>query len=115
MNIPTPVFTTSYPGPMCDTSDANDTFIKMMQTTGVRKILHTTSMKRVYIDGILETLLGYDIPIFLDGTITGETQDCIVWNVEGTIAYAAEITYNHYMFSEDNPHTFIRMKSLPTI
>ena len=105
----TPVFTTSNPGFMCSVSDCNQSFIDMMREAGERKILHTDKMLGCYIDGKLQSLLGFDIPIFLHGTITGETQDCIVWNVDGDVAYAAEISYNH----PPHDHTYIRIKSLP--
>lgn len=103
MEILKPVFTTSRPGFMCDTSNCNEDFIKAM--CGEKHILHTKTMYNLYIDGELQDILGYDIPIFLSGTITGKTQDCTVWNVEGTKSYKAEITYGH------NGHTYIRSKS----
>ena len=103
MEVLTPVFTTSRPGFMASTSDCNQEFIDKMQ--GEKRILHTDVIYQIYIDGELQDILGYDIPIFLSGTITGERQDCIVWNVEGTESHEAEITYDH------GGHTYIRLKS----
>ena len=103
-----PEFTTSNPGAFCDTSDGNHSFIAKMRASGKRRIL-SIHLHNLYIDGLLERLVGYDIPIFLRGTITGENhQPCIVWNVEGTVPYLAEITYNHKSEFSDQAHTYIR-------
>ena len=101
-----PVFTTSRPGAFADTSDRNQEFIDSMD--GPRK-LFTKNLYNVYIDGELENIVGYDIPIWLSGTITGETQDCTVYSVDGTESYEAEITYGH-----STGHTYIRLKELKT-
>ena len=104
--IATPVFTTSRPGMFCDTSDRNMKFIEQM--TGTKK-LFCESLRDLYIDGELEHILGFDIPIWLSGEITGETQDCQVWDVEGRNMWNAEITYGHG--DKHSPHVYIRMKA----
>ena len=110
MNIPTPmvrtpVFTTSRPGMFCDTSDRNDKFIEQMSG---KKKLFCENLKGLYIDGELQDILGFDIPIWLSGEITGETQPCEVWDVEGKSMWNAEITYGHG--DKHSPHVYIRMK-----
>ena len=103
----TPVFTTSRSGAFCDTSDRNDEFIEKM--SGKKKLPDNIShLPSIYIDGELEDIVGYDIPIWLSGHITGKRQDVIVWDVEGKNSYPAEITYGHK--SDIGVHTYIRLK-----
>jgi hypothetical protein len=106
INPSTPVFTTSRPGLMASTEDRNQEFIDQM--TGIRKLADKAKGASIYIDGDLEDVLGYDIPIWLSGNITGDNQDVYIWNVPGTIMYLAEITWGHKgTFGE---HTYIRFK-----
>jgi len=102
MNDTIPTFTTSNPGFLCDTTDRNNAFIEKM--SGTKVIEHRRVITDCYLDGELERILGFDIPIFLSGTITGKPQDAIVWNVEGTVAYAATIEYK-------GRYTYIRMRN----
>jgi hypothetical protein len=103
-----PVFTTSRPGMFCDTSDRNKKFIEQM--SGEKKLF--CENLNLYIDGQLEDILGFDIPIWLSGEITGETQQCEVWDVEGKNMYNAEITYGHE--GGFGPHVYIRLKNKET-
>ena len=86
-----PIFTTSHPGFMGSTELRNHEFIKTH--AGPKSLATQCERIPVYIDGPLEKLLGFDVPIWLSGDITGETQKCYVWNVDGTQRYEAEITW----------------------
>lgn len=87
-----PVFTTSHPGFMGSTEARNHEFIE--KHSGPKSLAPQCHNIPVYIDGELEDLLGFDMPIWLSGDITGETQKCYVWNVDGTQRYEAEITWD---------------------
>jgi len=100
-----PVFTTSLPGFMGSTEDRNVPFIN--KHTKARKLDESVIGISTYIDGELEDILGYDIPIWLSGNITGDTQTVYVWNVAGTIMYKAELTYGHE--GTIHKHAYIRL------
>jgi hypothetical protein len=88
-----PVFTTSHPGFMGDTSDRNDEFIEKMQGETAMEGFPKKGRTSIYIDGTLESNVGFDIPIWLSGTIRCvRRQECQVWNVEGDVCYEAVIT-----------------------
>jgi hypothetical protein len=103
MNIP--VFTTSKPGFMASTENRNQEFID--EHTADRTLADKAKGMSLYFDGPLQDILGYDIPIWLSGDITGDTQTVHVWNVEGTIMYKAEITYGHKGIL--GAHVYIRL------
>ena len=100
-----PVFTTSRPGFMASTEDRNQEFID--EFTGDRTLADKAKGISVYIDGELEDILGYDVPIWLSGDITGDDQTVYVWNVEGNTRYTAKLTWGH---SETfSSHGYIRL------
>jgi len=101
----TPIFTTSHSGFMGSTEDANHEFIE--KHSGPKSLADRCKGISCYIDGDLEDLLGYDIPIWLSGDITGETQKCYVWNVDATKRYEAEITW-HWAESAWDSKGYIR-------
>jgi hypothetical protein len=82
-----PVFTVSEPGFMGSSEARNHLFIKRM-SGGRRMVIDPRDTARftVYYHGELETLLGYDIPIWLSGRIRvqEDSQKCYVWNYSGT-------------------------------
>jgi hypothetical protein len=88
----TPVFTTSHPGFMASTENANREFIEKHR--GETSLASKCEGVPVYIDGGLEDTLGYDIPIWLSGDITGETQKCYVWNVDGSERFEAVLIWD---------------------
>lgn len=89
-----PVFTTSRPGMFCDTSDRNDQFIEAMERPDTKKMENfpVSPWLMLYIDGTLEKELGFDVPIWLAGSLKQlMKQPCLVWNVEGTKLFDATI------------------------
>lgn len=100
-----PVFTTSRPGFMGSTDDRNTPFINAHLKS--KKLAESAIGISTYFDGELEDILGYDIPIWLSGNITGDRQLVYVWNVAGTIMYLAELTYGHE--GAIGKHAYIRL------
>jgi hypothetical protein len=94
MHTQTPIFTTSKPGFMASTEDRNQEFID--QHTHPRTLNDKAKGISIYFHGELEHILGFDIPIWLSGTISGHSETVYVWNVEGTIMYRAYLTWDHH-------------------
>ena len=85
-----PEFTTSNPGPFGDTSDCNQEFIDKHR--GECRVLGADVLV-LYIHGALENKVGFDIPIWLSGTINvaWRVQDCVVYSVSGEEKYDAKL------------------------
>ena len=94
-----PVFTTSRSGFMASTEDCNQEFIDRM--SGEKRLVGFAGQPLcgVYIDGTLEDLVGYDIPIWLSGEIHNVPQQkCVVWSVEGTQSWDALLTMGEHQY-----------------
>jgi len=128
-----PVFTTSKPGFMGSTEDYNKKFVDKFKDSE-KKIFERQQIQAsvltkdgfvlkdipktmsVYFDGELENILGYDIPIFLEGIIENvPMQDVTVWNVEGTESYDAVLVLKEqeeritgFIVSKDQADTYKR-------
>ena len=106
------VFTTSNPGPMCDTSDRNQEFIDKL--VGPRKLTGFDGKTvEVYIDGQLENDVGFDIPIWLSGEIKNitESQPCVVWSVDGSVKFCAVLTFGHKTHNPNGVCGYIRSQT----
>jgi hypothetical protein len=105
------VFTTSYPGFMCDTSNCNQELIDKLE--GPRKLTGFDGKRcEIYIDGQLERDIGFDIPIWISGEIryTTDAQPCTVWSVDGSVKYGALLTFGHKTHTPLRVRGYIRAK-----